>query len=349
MTSHNRKWKEAKKEEIKKLAEEYSYIALINSDELPANIISVLRKKLKGEAKIIVAKLRVIQKAFEESGIKTEKMVKKIEGNVGIIFSKKNPFELYSFIKKNKGERFAKAGDIAEKDIIIQAGDTGMPPGPALGLLKGIGLKVQVQGPTISVMNDKKILKKGDEINAQQAEVITKLGMTPMSVGMEVKGVLDKKENEFYTGEVLDVDEEELFKNMVKAYQQALNLAVNAEYFTKESTEIIITKAEREARAVKEATGDKKEETSDMEEEIKEVSEQVEETAKNEEKAEEAVNEKEEKTETKSEETNDEKKVEDKKEEEKKAEESTEDKKEKNVEEKKPEETGEEKTEDKKE
>ena len=65
--------------------------------------------------------------------------------------------------------------------------------------------------------------------------------------------MLDKNENCYYSGTALDVDEEELFDKFVLAYQQAFNLAVNAEYYTDATIEIIIIKASREAKALKEA------------------------------------------------------------------------------------------------
>lgn len=44
MTSHIRKWKEVKKEEIIGLVKEYPFVAVATLDGLPANILSVLRK-----------------------------------------------------------------------------------------------------------------------------------------------------------------------------------------------------------------------------------------------------------------------------------------------------------------
>ena len=269
MTSHNRAWKEAKKEELLKLSQDYPFIAVATLNELPASIVSVLRKRLAGEAVIKVAKTRVVKLAFADSQADTSKLDEHVTDSVAIIFSKKNPFELFSFIKKNKGEASAKAGDIAPQDILVQAGDTGLPPGPALTPLKAAGLKVAVQGPTISIVKDKIVTKKDEEITEPVADVLGKLNIKPMKVGMKVLGVLDKEENSFYSAEALDVDEEELFNKFVLAYQNAINLCVNAEIFNDASAELIVIKAQREANAIQEATGveapveEKKEEITD--------------------------------------------------------------------------------------
>ncbi len=250
MTSHIRAWKEEKREVISKLAKEYPVIAVATLNELPANIMSLVRKRLGADAVIVVAKTRVIQKALENTDFDTSKLDPLVKDSVAIIFSKKNPFELFSFIKKNKGSAPARPGDIASDDIIIQAGDSGLPPGPALSTLKAAGLKVKVAGPTIEISEDKKVTLKGEEVTKEVSEVLGKLSMKPMKIGMKVLGVLDKTENMFYTADVLDVDEEELFNKFVLAYQQALNLAVNAEIYNDASTEIIVIKAQREALAI---------------------------------------------------------------------------------------------------
>lgn len=272
MTSHIRKWKEKKKDELKGLAEEYPFIAVATLDELPADIISLVRKRLAGDAVVCVSKTRVLRLALEEANFDTKKLDPVVKESVAIIFSKKNPFELFSFIKKNKGSATAKVGDIASEDIVIQAGDSGLPPGPALSTLKAAGLQVKVAGPTIEISKDKTVTKKGEEVTSVVADVLGKLNMKPMKIGMKVLGVYDKSENEFYASEVLDVDEEELFNKFVTAYQQALNLAVNAEIFNDVSVELIIIKAEREARAVNEviAEGTQESESASPKEEKKE-------------------------------------------------------------------------------
>jgi len=253
MTSHTKKWKHAKKDEIVKVAKQYPVVAVATLEKLPANILSVLRKRLYGEGQIIVAKTRVVQKAMAEAGVTNKDLDTVVAKSIALIFTKKNPFDLFSFVKKNKGETFAKEGDVASGDILVQAGDTGLPPGPALATLKGAGLEVKMMGPTISISKDKVVTKKGEVVKKEVAEVLSKLNMKTMKVGMKIIGVFDGNEKYYYSSNALDVDEEELFDKFVLAYQQAFNLAVNAEYYTDATMEVIVMKAAREAKAIKEA------------------------------------------------------------------------------------------------
>jgi large subunit ribosomal protein L10 len=253
MTSHTKKWKNDKRVELVKLVKDYPVVAVATLNALPANITAVLRKRLKGKAEVRVAKTRVVKKAFAESGVDTSKIDAIVAESVLIIFSKINPFELFSFVKKNKGSAAAREGDIADNDILVQAGDTGLPPGPALSTLKGAGLEVKVAGPTIAISKDKIVAKKGEPIKKEVAEVLGKLNIKPIKIGMKIVGVLDRTENMFYPSSALDIDEEELFEKFVLAHQQMVNLSVNAEIYNEVSTELIVVKAQREANAVDKA------------------------------------------------------------------------------------------------
>jgi len=253
MTSHTKKWKANKRIEIAKLAKDYPVIAIATLNQLPASITSVLKKRLKGKAEVRVAKTRVIRKAFIESGVDTKKIDAIVAESVLIIFSKINPFELFSFVKKNKGSAAAKENDIADNDILVQAGDTGLPPGPALSTLKAAGLEVKVAGPTIAISRDKVVAKKGEAIKKEVADVLGKLNIKPMKIGMKIVGVLDRTENVFYPAASLDIDEDELFEKFVLAHNQAVNLSVNAEIYNEVSTELIVVKAQREASGVQKA------------------------------------------------------------------------------------------------
>jgi large subunit ribosomal protein L10 len=248
MTSHTVAWKKAQLEELTTLANQYPVIAVASLRSFPASLFQGLRKKLKGKAEIRVSKTRVIRKAFEQSSIDSEKLNSYVNDSIAIIFTSMNPFEIYAFLKKNKGDVAAKEGSLAQNDIVVPAGDTGLPPGPALSDLKGAGLKVMVQGATISIAEDKVVTKKGEPVSAAVAGTLSKLGIKPIKVGLNIVACYENKE--VFEGDVLNIDEEEVRNNFIKAYTQAFNLAFNAGYFIKETIPLLLQKAFRESKAV---------------------------------------------------------------------------------------------------
>ncbi len=248
MTSHISTWKKAQLAELTELANQYPVIAIANLANFPASLSQQLRKKLVGKAAIRVSKTRVIQKALEASSIDSSKLNNYVADSVAVIFTSMNPFELYAFAKKNKGKVPAKEGDIAPIDIIVPAGDTGLPPGPALSDLKGAGLKVTVQGATISIVQDCVVTKKGEVVTGPVAGTLSKLDIKPMQVGLNIIACYENKE--VYEAKVLDINLDEVMAKFVNAYTSAFNLAFNTGYFIAETIPLFISKAFREAKAL---------------------------------------------------------------------------------------------------
>jgi len=248
MTSHTRKWKEAQLGELQKLADKYPVIAVASLTNFPGALAKELRKKLQGKAVIKVSKTRIIEKAFKLSKTETKELEGQLKGSVAVIFTEMNPFELYAFLKRNKVNMPGKAGIIAQEDIIIPAGDTGLPPGPALSDLKAAGLKTIMQGPTISIAADKVVTKKGKAITEGVAGALSKLGIKPVKVGLNVKACLEK--GQIFLASVLDIDADTVMQQFMEAHRNAFTLAVETGYFTKETVEFLIGKAFRQAKSV---------------------------------------------------------------------------------------------------
>lgn len=247
MTTHTKKWKHNEVTRLEQLVKEYPVIGVADLSEFPANLHGQLKVKLHGKAILTVSKRKVIQRAFKNAGVDS-KLTDGMKGSTGVLFSKVNPFELFALIKQSSGKVAAKVGQLAPEDIVIPAGDTGLPPGPALSDLKGAGLNVRVQGATIAIMEDKIVAHKGEAITAPVVAVMGKFGIKPIKLRLNVRSVVEG--SEIYQAAVLDIDTDEVFANFVKAEQQSFNLAVNASIYTEKSTPVIITKAFREAKQV---------------------------------------------------------------------------------------------------
>jgi large subunit ribosomal protein L10 len=248
MKRHILKWKHAQFSEIKKIASQYKVIAIADLTNFPADLFQGIRKKLQGKAIVRVSKTRVIKKALEEANLKSTELIPVVKGSVAIIFTDMDSFELYGLLKRNKGSVSAKIGSIAPLDIVVPAIDTGLPPGPALSDLKAAGLEVRVQGATIAIVKDKVVAKKGEAITKPVAGVLAKLDIKPIRVGLNI--IACYEEGQLFLPNVLDIDSEQVFAQIVKAVQSAVNLSVEIVYPAKETIELIIAKAVRQANAI---------------------------------------------------------------------------------------------------
>jgi large subunit ribosomal protein L10 len=248
MKRHILKWKQAQFSEIKKIASQYKVIAIADLTNFPADLFQGIRKKLQGKAIVKVSKTKVIKMALEGANLKSTELIPIVSGSVAIIFTNMDSFELYGLLKRNKGRVSAKAGSIAPLDIVVPAIDTGLPPGPALSDLKAAGLEVRVQGSTIAIIKDKVVAKKGEAITKPVASVLAKLDIKPIKVGLNI--IACYEEGQLFLPIVLDIDSEQVFAQIVRAVQNAVNLSVEIVYPTKETIELILAKAVRQANAI---------------------------------------------------------------------------------------------------
>ncbi len=248
MKRHTQKWKREQLAELTKIIDAHPVIAVAALKGFPANLFAQIRKKLHGKAVVKVSKLRVIQKALEQSQIKAANLQGKAEESIALIATNMNPFEIYAYLKKNKGSVGAKTGQISDRDITIPAMDTGLPPGPALSELKAAGLNARITGATIAIAQDKVVVKKGEAVSKAVSDVLTKLNIKPFKVGLNLVAVSEN--NELFDADVLDIDEDKVFDDFKTAYLSAVNLSVEAEIFNDISTKIMVQKAFRNAKAV---------------------------------------------------------------------------------------------------
>jgi len=244
--AHVAPWKYKFVEEIAKLAEEYPVVGIVNINNIPAAQMQKMRRELKDEAVLIVGKNRLIKLALEKANRKNLKdLANYIEGQTGIIFTKMNAFKLAKLMEKTKTKAPAKGGEVAPEDIIVHAGETPFKPGPMISEFQKVGLPAAVQKGKIVIRKDTVLVKKGEIISRDVAQVLTKLEIYPMTVGLDLRAAYE--DDMVFPKEVLEVDTSQIYGDIVNAIQYAMNLSVNAAYPTKLTMPMIIGKAARDA------------------------------------------------------------------------------------------------------
>ncbi|MBI4015083.1 MAG: 50S ribosomal protein L10 [Candidatus Aenigmarchaeota archaeon] len=243
--------KSRKAEEVEKLAvlaREYSVIGLLNIRKMPTKQMQKIKANLKGKAIVKVSKNILIRKAMEKADKDLGALSAKLSGESAIIFSNDNPFRLFAMLKANRIPSAAKAGDVAPDDITVQKGPTGLPPGPAITTLQKLGLKTTVEAGKISVADDKIVAKKGAIITKELANGFNLLKMQPMQIGVDM--IAAWEQGVIYASDILNIDEDEYKRSVERAVVEAFNLAVNANYPTKETINVMISKAFHEAKSL---------------------------------------------------------------------------------------------------
>jgi len=240
-------WKRRQVKEIRSLLTKYPTIAIADINYVTAPVLHEIRAKLRERGDILrVVKNRLVEKALRESGLpNANKLIQYLKGSNALIFTTFNPFELKLFLDKNKIAREAKAGDIAQNDIIIPAGNTNLPPGPVLSIFSKLRVETRIKEGSIWVEKDTVVARKGDVISGELAELLKKLDIKPIEVGLQVKAAY--VDGLTIAGEDLEIDLESMKSEIAEAVKNALNLAVNAAIPVREAIPLTLTKAQTEA------------------------------------------------------------------------------------------------------
>jgi large subunit ribosomal protein L10 len=253
-----KKQKEHKVAELAKKIASYKVVAVVSLQNLPSKHYNSIKKKVRGKAELIITRATLLKKALEKANKPAfDSLAKTIEesGSVAFLLSNEDPFKIAKMLRQSKAKAPAKAGMIANADIVVPGGETSLAPGPVLTELKQAKINAKIQGTKIVISSDATVAKKGEPIADAVAKILTKLGIEPFEIGMTMKSAYT--DGLTYTAVVLDVDDKVYLEKLVKAYQGAINLAVFAEIYNKESTPVILASAQAKALALQKVIGDK--------------------------------------------------------------------------------------------
>ncbi len=251
-TKHKAHVAEYKKEIVKelvKLINEHPIIGVVNMENLPAPQLQTMRAQLRGKFFMTMTKRRLIKLAIEETKSK-KKGIEQLEAHLGgmpaLIFTKENPFKLSRTLQRSKSPAPAKAGQTAPRDIMVNKGATSFAPGPIIGELAMAGIKSGVEGGKVAIKEDTIVVKSGEKIKPKVAEILLRLGVQPMEVGLDLVAVYEN--GIIYPREILSVDEKEYLSRLNNAARWAFNLAVEAGYPTKQTIQVLLGKAHNDAK-----------------------------------------------------------------------------------------------------
>ncbi|MBN2043238.1 MAG: 50S ribosomal protein L10 [Candidatus Aenigmarchaeota archaeon] len=240
---------EKKREGVKVLAknlEKYPIIGLLDMFKMPGKQLHEMRDKLRGKATIMVIRKSLIRLAIEKidkKGLKDLEAL--IQNQPALLLSDKDPFELARIIDSSKSFAAAKEGDIAPTDIVVKAGPTPLKPGPVIGELQRVKIPAGVEGEKIVVKKDTVVVREGEVIDRNVADIIGKLGIEPMEIGLNLVAVWDQ--GTIFKKDVLFIPQEKYVDDLKYAHSCAFNLAMSINYITDVTVPHLISKAQREA------------------------------------------------------------------------------------------------------
>jgi large subunit ribosomal protein LP0 len=191
--------------------DKYSRALLVQCDNISARQIHACRKELRdNDSLMLMGKNTLIKAAlikriaepvetdedYEERS-KTwtplpsmEPLIRLLKGNLGIIFTNHDLTDMKDIIDRHAREAPAKVGSIAQTDVWIRAGPTGLDP-KQTAFFQSLAIPTKIAKTQIEISADKQIIFIGDKVGSNEAALLQKLGISPFSYSLKVAHVFD--------------------------------------------------------------------------------------------------------------------------------------------------------------
>ncbi|UZJ53832.1 hypothetical protein CBS101457_003152 [Exobasidium rhododendri] len=184
---NTRSSKEAHIQVIREAAATYPTIVVFYIANLRNTHLQEIRKLWKENSKLVFGKNKVVSKAL---GVDTESEVrtglsgvsKSLEGPVGVLFTKSDPEEILEWFADYAREDFARAGNVATQDVILEAGPIMMsldPPEPLPHSLepqlRTLGMATELKRGVPTLLERFVVAKKGEKLTQERAQILKHL------------------------------------------------------------------------------------------------------------------------------------------------------------------------------
>ena len=246
--AHVAEWKFGEIEQLTNLLTENKIIGIAEIGGIPGPQLQKMRENIREKAQLRCAKNSLICRALDDA----EKKVKgisglkeNINGQAVIIATDMNPFTLFKEMKTTRTMAPAKGGEIATHDIEVKAGDTPFKPGPVVGELQKAGIPAAIQEGKVVIKTDKVIVPAGEKIPVDVAQMLTRLEIFPIEIGMTLNAVFE--DGSIFKPDVLDIDFDKFRSQLQQASSNAFSLALETAWINKSTIQHLLQKAHSNA------------------------------------------------------------------------------------------------------
>lgn len=195
-------------EELEVHFQNFSKMFLVDVDNVGSNQLHQIRIALRGKAVIYCGKntqMRRVIREMEKTNPMLERVRNVLKLNLAIVFTNDNLAEIRDIIVNNKVAAPARAGQLAQCNVIVPAGNTGMEP-TMTSFLQALNIPSKITKGSIEILSPVDLIMQGERVEASQAALLEKLDIRPFSYGLVVRHVYD--DGAMYDPAVLDITEE---------------------------------------------------------------------------------------------------------------------------------------------
>lgn len=215
---------------LNKLIEEYNRILIVGADNVGSHHMQTIRKTLRGKAVLLMGKNTMVRKAIRgvaESNPKLQTLLPYVKFNVGLLFCKDDLPGVKKIVAELRVAAPAKVGAICPNDVIVPAGPTGMEP-TQTSFLQALNIPSKIVKGQVDILNDVKILQKGQKVGQSESSLLQKLNIKPFSYGLSILTVYD--EGSIVDVSFLDMTDADLVAKFTSGVSRVAALSLGLNY-----------------------------------------------------------------------------------------------------------------------
>jgi len=214
-------------DELKEHFQNYTKLFMVDCDNVGSNQIQQIRIALRGKAVLYCGKntqmRRVIRDLESEGRPELEKIRLQLKLNLALVFTNEDLPVIRDLILENKVAAPARAGSVAQLDVIVPAGNTGMEP-TMTSFLQALSIPSKITKGSIEILNPVHLIHAGDKCEASQCALLEKLGIKPFSYGLIVRVVYDN--GSMYDPKVLDITDDDIVASFAAGIKNVAAVSV---------------------------------------------------------------------------------------------------------------------------
>ncbi len=208
-----------------------------------------IRNDLRNDLKIQVLRSRLLRLALDRSNREHVNDLKEIaNGQLALITTSKSPKAIYDMLEAHRTKAAARGGEIADHDIVLEAKETSFPPGPMISMFQKAGIPAGIEKGKIVIKSEVTLVKKGEAIPKEKAQILEKLEILPVTVGLDMKA--GYSDGLIYTVDVLSITKEKIMSDMARAFLSAKAVALESKYLIPEVVSELLGRAYLEGQSI---------------------------------------------------------------------------------------------------
>ncbi|WP_337860363.1 50S ribosomal protein L10 [Ferroplasma sp.] len=223
--------------------------AVISISGLRNKEFQKIRNDLRGEVQIKVLRSRLLRFAMEKSNKSNiAGLTDYAYGQIALLTTKQSPKKVYDILVSKRTKAAARGGEIAEEDIVIEPRETSFPPGPMISVFQKVGISAGIEKGKIVIKSEVTLVKKGESISKEKAQVLEKLEILPVTVGLEM--IAAYEDGLVYTKDALSITIEQIVSDMAGAFLKAKAIALETGFMVPEIMPELLSKAYLQAQSL---------------------------------------------------------------------------------------------------